>query len=331
MPKEPGRRLRRQIKQPQNHLHGDEAADKVVIEALSLLAPRNTLTVTVHKGNNSDAPAIAPPEPSTSSDSVVQNSIPQALQELQTEVVHAEARGIITTENTNQSSPANVFEIPSESNTTASRATNSTHNVSDVDNNLSVYAHASVDPIVLFAESLQETLRVVRDAALSEADSRLGGRIQIAKELPIFSGNPLEWMHFEATYRSSTRLCQFTDRENISRLFKALRGQAREAVETLLGTATIAEPIIELLKLNFGNKRHVAERILRDIHDLPSLQSGRIDIARFATRLKNAICSLKSLGMPEYINSIDLLRSVTSKITEEKKVCLIATRQAISE
>ena len=92
-----------------------------------------------------------------------------------------------------------MFEIPSGSNTTASRATNSTHNVSDVDNNLSVYAHARVDPIVLFAESLQETLCVVRDAALSETDSILGGRIQIAKELPIFSGNPLEWMNFEAT------------------------------------------------------------------------------------------------------------------------------------
>lgn len=257
---------------------------------------------------------IAPPEMITQQDIAFPPSASRTTSGLQ------EGAALIAaaTTGTIQPGPVNALETAPSSSTSGVGATSSAQDASNM-YDAGVYLRTGTDPIGLFAESLQETLRVVRDAALSETDSRLGGRVQVAKELPIFAGNPLEWMHFEATYRSSTRLCQFSDRENISRLFKALRGQAREAVETLLSTASTAEPIMELLKLNFGNKRHLAERILRDVYDLPSLQSGKIDIARFATRLRNAVSSFKSLEMPEYINSIDLLRNVASKITEEKK------------
>lgn len=39
-------------------------------------------------------------------------------------------------------------------------------------------------------------------------------RQSVSKELPIFSGNPIEWPNFAAQFHNSTKICGFTDAEN---------------------------------------------------------------------------------------------------------------------
>lgn len=160
-------------------------------------------------------------------------------------------------------------------------------------------------------------MRSVRDAAASERDSRLGSRVKSAKTLPEFLGDLLEWTHFKEIYRDSTQLCGYTDRENIARLFKAVQGEARDAVRTIFATTSNAYAIMETLELHFGNKNAVAGRILTEIRELPLLEARALSIAQFATKIRNAVPALKSLNLREYLGSPNLMRSVWSKLPDE--------------
>lgn len=175
------------------------------------------------------------------------------------------------------------------------------------------------DPIFILSEAIKVVMRSVKDAATSEKDSRLESRVKAAKHLPEFSGDPLEWTHFKEIYEESTKLCGYSDRENIARLFKAVQGEARNSVKTLLATTRSACAIMETLELHFGNRNAVAGRILTEIRDLPQLEARALNIAQFATKLRNAVTALKSLNFSEYLSSPDLMRSVWSKLPDEMK------------
>lgn len=172
------------------------------------------------------------------------------------------------------------------------------------------------NPLLLFTAALTDTLKTVREAAQSECDSRVGGRVAASKELPEFEGNPLDWVHFLDSYRASTNLCGFSERENIERLRKALRGKARDAVRTLFATTTRADKIIETLELNFGSKHIVASKLIRDMENIPRLASRELNLAQFADRLHNSLVALKSINMEGHLYNPDLLNKVASKLPE---------------
>ena len=200
---------------------------------------------------------------------------------------------------------ANSNEIPSVS-STLSR------------NNI-LNCNTSENPLLLISAALSETLRTVREVARKESDVRSGGRYNLSKCLPEFSGNPLDWIHFLESYRTSTDSGGFSDRENIGRLHAALRGKARDAVRTLFATATSAEKIINTLELNFGNKHVVAGKLIQDIRDMPKLATRELNLVQFADRLHNNVMALESMNMKGYLQDRDLLINVANKLPEAVK------------
>ncbi|XP_062554212.1 kinesin-related protein 12-like [Armigeres subalbatus] len=59
---------------------------------------------------------------------------------------------------------------------------------------------------------------------------QLAARHVVSKELPAFTGNPAEWPLFWSSYETSTRICGYSDSENLMRLQRCLKGEARKAV-----------------------------------------------------------------------------------------------------
>lgn len=116
-----------------------------------------------------------------------------------------------------------------------------------------------------------------------DGNSRFVNRLTSAKSLPTFSGDPLEWVHFRETYESTSRLGGYTPQENITRLFAALKGEAREAVLSLLVTTRDPDSIMKTLELLFGNKDAVARKIVREINELPMVSTGEVSLMRFAS------------------------------------------------
>ncbi|XP_045494167.1 putative protein TPRXL [Colias croceus] len=77
------------------------------------------------------------------------------------------------------------------------------------------------------------------------ANSNLLSRMSTPRDLPEFSGDPMEWLLFKQAYQESTNLCKFTDKENTWRLRKCLRGAAKESVASLFISATSLERLYE--------------------------------------------------------------------------------------
>lgn len=170
-----------------------------------------------------------------------------------------------------------------------------------------------------FANIFEETLKTVRDATISSGSSCLVNRLTTAKSLPIFSGDPLEWNHFKNAYEISTRLGEYSGKENISRLFNSLKGEARENVSTLLATSQDAESIMRTLELHYGNKKIVAEKIVTELKSLPGLESGKINLTRFAARLKSATSAFKTFKLFGYLHSPELVKCIGDKIPSALK------------
>ncbi|XP_065077557.1 uncharacterized protein LOC135700826 [Ochlerotatus camptorhynchus] len=59
--------------------------------------------------------------------------------------------------------------------------------------------------------------------------SQLAARQAVSKELPEFYGNPEDWPLFFSMYNSSTKMCGFSNEENMLRLRKCLKGKALDA------------------------------------------------------------------------------------------------------
>ena len=87
----------------------------------------------------------------------------------------------------------------------------------------------SDDPAVRIANAIQQSLSLFNETALSSVNSRLVNRLTSAKSLPSFSGDPLDCVRFPQAFNMSTDLGEYSDRENITRLFEALKGEALNA------------------------------------------------------------------------------------------------------
>ena len=174
----------------------------------------------------------------------------------------------------------------------------------------------NTDPSFGIADAIEQTLNAVKDASSTNSNSRLVNRLTSAKSLPIFTGDPLQWINFKQTYELSSELGEYSARENVLRLFTALKGEAYSAVENLLATGVNdADSIMKTLELRFGNKNTILERVVAGVRKLPNLLTGAIDVVSFTTKLCDAVLAMKSVNDIGYLFNKDLLKEILKKLT----------------
>ena len=171
----------------------------------------------------------------------------------------------------------------------------------------------SRDPASRIANAIEQTLIAVRNS--SNVNSSLLNRLKSIKKLPTYSGDPLDWMRFKQAFDLSTELGNFGDRENTVRLFEALVGNAREATKTLFAAGNGAQNIMKTLEMRFGNTKTILEKVVIEIKNLPSINSGKIDLVEFASKIKNAVEAIKSMNQStSYLYSPELAKGIFEKI-----------------
>lgn len=177
---------------------------------------------------------------------------------------------------------------------------------------------SNIDPAVRMAEAMAEvferTLSTMRDGSFGGNNSRVFNRLTPDTKLPVFSGEPLDWLHFKEAFDLSSESGGYSDRENIGRLFTALQGKAREEVHSLLATRCDSESVIKTLELHFGNKQAIAQKIVDDLKKLPEVTSGKTTIISFATKLRNAVVAFKRLEIIGYLHSPELANLLWNKL-----------------
>uniref|UniRef100_A0A182W6B3 Uncharacterized protein n=1 Tax=Anopheles minimus TaxID=112268 RepID=A0A182W6B3_9DIPT len=102
-------------------------------------------------------------------------------------------------------------------------------------------------------------------------------RQAVTGKLPSFSGNPEEWAMFIASYEETTRLCGYTDGENILRLQLALKGKALKAVQCRLRHAENLPEVMETLKAMYGRPELVINTLLEQVRRTPLPKADNLE------------------------------------------------------
>lgn len=135
------------------------------------------------------------------------------------------------------------------------------------------------------------------------------------QQLPTFSGDCKEWPLFEAVYKRTTEDGRFTDRENIERLGKALKGEARDTVVNLLMYSDEAQEIMDELSKVYGRPERVIVGLMSDILAMkPPKEQPEYKLRDFAVKVRNFAASAKAMGMKYELDNEYALAQLASRI-----------------
>ncbi|XP_061725398.1 uncharacterized protein LOC133531282 [Cydia pomonella] len=112
-------------------------------------------------------------------------------------------------------------------------------------------------------------------------------------ELPAFSGDITEWIAFRAEFEDSAPM--FSAVNNVSRIRRALKGEARTAVKSIMYTVQDPYEIMEALERQFGDPEEIVLTELHNVKRMPRLAEDNGNIASFAAHIANAVATIKSL------------------------------------
>ncbi|KAJ6648278.1 hypothetical protein Bhyg_03506 [Pseudolycoriella hygida] len=103
--------------------------------------------------------------------------------------------------------------------------------------------------------------------------SQIAARHVVPKKLPIFYGDVEKFPKFLSAFETSTKLCDFTNGENLPRLTECLKGTAYDFVEHQLFYPDDVPKVIELLKTIFEKPEYIINKLLEKIAKQPAPQA----------------------------------------------------------
>lgn len=145
--------------------------------------------------------------------------------------------------------------------------------------------------------------------------SQIAARHAVAKELPVYSGEPEEWPLFIATYENTTRLCGYTPEENMVRLQRCLRGKALEAVKCQLLHPANLDFALSTLKMLFGRPEIIVHTLIEKINRIPAPKADKLNtIVDFALAVRNMVATVKACKLEEHLYNITLLQGLVERL-----------------
>ncbi|XP_054091373.1 uncharacterized protein LOC128922983 [Zeugodacus cucurbitae] len=144
--------------------------------------------------------------------------------------------------------------------------------------------------------------------------------IRKLQDLPQFSGSPEEWPMFIVAFKETTNMFAYTNVENLLRLQKALKGDARSKVESLLIHPSSVNAVISSLQFHYGRPELLIRSQLAKIRTFPSITSGKIhEIANFSSMVTNLVAFLENASAAPHLSNPTLLDELVSKLPIYKR------------
>lgn len=151
--------------------------------------------------------------------------------------------------------------------------------------------------------------------------AQLSARHAMSKDLPTFNGNPSSWPMFISSFETSTRVCGFSNEENLVRLQRALKGKALDAVKYRLLLPTTVPLVIETLRTLFGRPEIIIHALTQTIRDHPTLKADKFEpLINFALLVQNLCATLEASGLFSHLNNPMLLQEMTEKLPSSIKL-----------
>ncbi|XP_036329397.1 uncharacterized protein LOC118741504 [Rhagoletis pomonella] len=147
---------------------------------------------------------------------------------------------------------------------------------------------------------------------------QISSRQVVSRDLPPFSGKPDEWPLFISSFENSTRLCRFSNDENLLRLQRALKGKAYEYVSSKLMIPSLVPEIISTLKMVFGRPEHIFNNLLSKIRASPAVNVNRLDsLINLALEVKNLVATIEASGLTAHLNNPLLIQELIDKLPSQ--------------
>ncbi|OXA53444.1 Intraflagellar transport protein 81 [Folsomia candida] len=184
------------------------------------------------------------------------------------------------------------------------------------------------DNLLPVMTQVAQTLQLLQQQQLSAAQHPQDGMTQkffarqsTSKDLPWFSGKPEEWPAFIAELENTTRLCQFSDAENMQRLRKCLKGDAAKAVQSLMISPQNLFEVVDTLRIRFGQSEHIIDSRIKKVRSSPSIRDDKLDtVIEFGTAVVNLMSTIKALKCDDHLNNPILMKELKDKLPSSYKM-----------
>lgn len=158
----------------------------------------------------------------------------------------------------------------------------------------------------------------------------LSARQVMPKDLPYFSGKPEEWPVFISNFENTTKACGFTDKENLVRLQRCLKGKALEAVRSMLLIASTVPQVIETLRMLFGRPELIIHTLLIKIRSEPAPKLDKLDtVINFALSVQNLCATIEASGLLDHLCNPTLMQELTDKLPPQIKINWAMYKQTV--
>lgn len=136
------------------------------------------------------------------------------------------------------------------------------------------------------------------------------------RDLPQFSGLPEEWPKFFESYHSTTEAYRYSKLENLTRLQKALTGEALRTVDHVLVYSRHVDLVMETLQDAFGQPDTLLRSQFARVQNLPVLDEARLEmmIGPMAVTVRNLVTFLDTPGGRNRMGDTVLMDGLVSKL-----------------
>ncbi|XP_053691610.1 uncharacterized protein LOC128740123 [Sabethes cyaneus] len=137
----------------------------------------------------------------------------------------------------------------------------------------------------------------------------------IPKELPLFSGDPIDWPLFISSYKHSNEACGYSDSENLLRLQRSLKGAAKESVSSFLLHPSTVPQIISTLQTLYGRPEQIVNNMVTKVRATPAPKAEKLEtLIEFGLVVQNLCGHLKAIGMENHLSNPTLLQELVDKL-----------------
>ncbi|XP_055910928.1 uncharacterized protein LOC129945299 [Eupeodes corollae] len=161
--------------------------------------------------------------------------------------------------------------------------------------------------------------------------AQIAARQFMSKEQVQFSGRPEEWPLFISWWNNSSKVCGFSNNENMLRLQRCLKGKALEAVQFRLLHPDQVEGVIKTLKMLFGRPEIIIQSLLQKVRNEPAPKHDKLEtIIHFSLEVDNMCRMMEVTGLSAHLNNPCLLQELVEKLPAQIKLNWGMFKQTIS-
>ncbi|XP_058837183.1 uncharacterized protein LOC131693415 [Topomyia yanbarensis] len=151
--------------------------------------------------------------------------------------------------------------------------------------------------------------------------SQLAARQVMSRDLPSFSGNPVDWPIFISSFMNSSLACGYNSAENLSRLQRCLKGHAYESVKSRLLLPESVPQVIDTLRLLYGRPGLLIGALLQKVRSVQAPKAEKLEtIIDFGMAVRSLCDHLEAAGQQEHLSNPTLLMELVEKLPVHTKM-----------